>query len=94
MKNDWFVSEETEGSNPDIFVESKDYGTICQITGGTLAHRRKRAKLIAKAPALESACKKAVAWLEREGNQIQIGAGVDDVWDILNEVRAAMKGDQ
>lgn len=53
MANDWFVSEETEGGNPDIYVESRSEGTICQIMGGPLERRRANARFIAKAPTLE-----------------------------------------
>ncbi len=35
----WVVSEETEGHNPDIYIEAPS-GTIASIMGGALADRR------------------------------------------------------
>lgn len=91
MSRQWFVSVEAKGHNPDIFIEETGYGTIAEITGGTLPHRMDRAKLIAAAPDLLAALELCLDRLEREGT------GAKETWhaiDTARDVISRAKGEQ
>ena len=101
MQNDWFSTEEGPSGNPSIFVESTSCGTICEITGGEIEHRRARAELIAKAPALQhlprllAACEKAKEtyfWLLADwADKLDPDGQLDPEYEELRQAVTAMK---